>query len=160
MRSQALANIDVYFFADPEKADMAKDVVAEIRTTDEKAVRSRVRKFSIVQQAFLKAKTNLMERVGKLEESTSQWCHGLVLVSYDERIKKFMDRQGDTAMTDMFLAEHEVEVATFFRLCGDLRTLKAKTVPDIFPLPRINDLLEPDETVFQIYATHSLRAKC
>ena len=142
MRAQALANLDIFFFAHPDKAEMAKDVVAEIITTNNAAVRCRVRKFSIVQQAFLQAKTNLMVKVGKLEESTSQWCHGLVLVAYDERQRAFMDRQGDSAMTDMFLPEHEEEVATFFRLCVDLRSLNAKTVPDIFPLPRIDDLLE------------------
>ena len=142
MRAQALANIDIYFFAEKDTAELAKDVVAEINTVDEKAMRCRPRKLSVVQQAFLEAKTNLMERVGKLEESTSQWCHGLVLVAYEERIKAFMDRQGDTAMQDMFKAEHEVEVATFFRLCIDLRMLNSKTIPDIFPLPRIDDLIE------------------
>jgi hypothetical protein len=105
-------------------------------------MRSRPRKLSVVQQAFLQAKTNIMERLGKLEESTSQWCHGLVLVAYEERIKKFMDKRGDTAMADMFLPKFEKEVATFFRLCIDLRMLNAKTVPDIFPLPRIDDLVE------------------
>lgn len=142
LRAQALANIDVYFFAERDTAEMAKDVVAEINTTDEKAMRCRPRKTSAVQQAFLHAKTNQMERVGKLEDSNSQWCHGLVLVAYEDRIKDFMDRQGATAMSDMFKREHETEVATFFRLCIDLRMLNSKTIPDIFPLPRIDDLIE------------------
>jgi exonuclease III len=142
MRAQALANMDIFFFVDKNTAELAKDVTAEINTTDEKAMRCRPRKLSVTQQAFLQAKTGLMERVGKLEESNSQWCHGVVLVAYEERIKAFMDRNGETAMTDMFKKEHEVEVATFFRLCIDLRMLNAKTIPDIFPLPRIDDLVE------------------
>ena len=142
LRAQALANIDVYFFKDPGSVDMAKGVIAEINTTDERPTRCKPRKMSVVQQAFLQAKTTQMERVGKIEESTSQWCHGLVLVAYEERIKAFMDKRGESAMEDMFLPEHEDEVATFFRLCVDLRTLNAKTIPDIFPLPRIDDLIE------------------
>lgn len=142
MRAQALANIDIFFFVDKDTADLAKDVIAEINTTDEKPMRCRPRKLSVVQQAFLQAKTGLMERVGKLEESNSQWCHGLVLVAYEERIKKFMDTHGESAMEKMFLREHEVEVSTFFRLCIDLRMLNTKTIPDIFPLPRIDDLIE------------------
>ena len=142
MRAQALANIDVYFFTEKDTADLAFGVIAEIHTTDEKPMRSRPRKLSVIQQAFLEAKTNQIIKVGKLEESNSQWCHGLVLVAYEERIKAFMDKQGETAMTDMFLKEHEDEVATFFRLCIDLRMLNAKTIPDIFPLPRIDDLIE------------------
>ena len=142
MRAQALANIDIFFFVDKDTAELAKDVEAEINTTDEKPMRCRPRKLSVVQQAFLQAKTGLMERVGKLEESNSQWCHGLVLVAYEERIKSFMDKHGEEAMEKMFMREHEVEVSTFFRLCIDLRMLNSKTIPDIFPLPRIDDLIE------------------
>lgn len=142
LRAQALSNIDIYFFPKRDTAEMARDVVAEFNTTDDRAMRCRPRKLSAVQQAFLQAKMNQMERLGKQEESTSQWCHGLVLVAYEERIKEFMDRQGSTAMVDMYKKEHEAEVTTFFRLCTNLRMLNAKTIPDIFPLPRINDLIE------------------
>ena len=105
-------------------------------------MRCRPRKLSAVQQAFLQAKTNIMVRQGKLEDSHGQWSHGLVLVAYEDRIKKFMDEHGDQAMKEMFKVEHEDEVATFFRLCIDLRMLNSKTIPDIYPLPRIDDLVE------------------
>ena len=121
---------------------MAKDVVAEVITTGEKPFKCRPRKFAVVQQAFLKAKTSIMLRMKQLEDANSEWCHGLVLVAYDDRIQAFMKKHGDEAMTKMFEAEHEAEVATFFRLCVDLRMLNARTVPDRFPLPRIDDLLE------------------
>ena len=53
-----------------------------------------------------------------------------------------MEKHGDKAMELIFTEEHEAEVATFFRLCIDLRMLNAKTIPDRFTLPRIDDLLE------------------
>ena len=58
--AQAVSNVDAYFFPDPEEVSMAKDVVAEINTTDEKPFKCTTRKLSVVQQAFLQAKTNIM----------------------------------------------------------------------------------------------------
>jgi hypothetical protein len=142
LRAQAVANPHIYFHPDPEEVAMAKDVVAEVVTTGERPFKCRPRKLSVVQQAFLQAKTSIMLRMKQLEEANSEWCHGLVLVAYEDRIQAFMQRHGEAAMTRMFEPEHEAEVATFFRLCVDLRMLNARTVPDRFPLPRIDDLLE------------------
>jgi exodeoxyribonuclease III len=142
LRAQALANPQVYFHPNPAEIAMAKDLVAEVVTTSEKPFNCRSRKLSVTQQAFLQAKTNIMLRMKQLEEANSEWSHGLVLVAYEQRIQAFMEKHGEAAMTKMFEKEHEQEVATFFRLCVDLRMLNAKTIPDRFPLPRIDDLLE------------------
>lgn len=140
-RAVALANLDCHFPPKPDQTGTAHDVDAEIITVDDRPFKCRPRKLSEVMQAFLTQKTNRMLRSGKLEHSTSSWCHGLVLVPYPDRIDKFMQKHGDRAMTAMFEPEHEEEVAKFFRLCIDLRMLNKKTVPDLFPLPRIDDLL-------------------
>ena len=142
LRAQAAANPHIYFHPNPGEVAMAKDLVADVVTTNEKPFKCRPRKLSVVQQAFLHAQSNIMLRMGQLEEANSEWCHGLVLVAYEERIQAFMEKHGDAAMAKMFEKEHEAEVATFFRLCVDLRMLNARTVPDRFPLPRIDDLLE------------------
>jgi exodeoxyribonuclease III len=142
LRAQAIANLDIFFFPNPEEVAMAKDVIAEIETMDGRPHNCRGRKLSVVQKAFLHAKTNIMLRARQLEEAKSDWCHGLVLVAYEDRINAFMEKHGEAAMERLFEAEHEAEVATFFRLCVDLRMLNSKTIPDRFPLPRIDDLLE------------------
>ena len=72
MKAQALANIDACFFPDPKVAELARDVVAEINTTDEKPMSCCPRKVSVVQRAFPQAKTNIMVRQGKLEVSQGQ----------------------------------------------------------------------------------------
>ena len=49
LRAQALANIDVYFFADPENQDFAKGIQAPIYTVDDKHFKCKPRKLSVVQ---------------------------------------------------------------------------------------------------------------
>ena len=42
----------------------------------------------------------------------------------------------------MWKDEHEAEVATFYRCTCDYRALINKSKSDVFPLPRIDDLLD------------------
>ena len=110
LRAQALANLDVYFFPDPDRQELAKDVLAEIHTVDERPFKCKPRKLSAVQQAFLTHKTNVMLRTGKLEHSKSSWCHGLVLVPYTDRIDAFMNKHGEKALEEMFRPERGLDV--------------------------------------------------
>jgi hypothetical protein len=119
-----------------------KGFVAEIETTDEVPVRARARKFADIQKAYLKAMTKALLRQGKLEVSSGEYASGLVLVPYPERIRKFMDKWGDRAPTEMWKEEHEAEVAAFYRCTCDYRALNLKSKSDVFPLPRIDDLLD------------------
>ena len=63
---------------------------------------------------------------------------GLVL----DRIKKFMDKWGAAAQTEMWKEEHEAEVGAFYRCTCDYRALTMKSQSDVFPLPRIDYLLD------------------
>jgi hypothetical protein len=53
-----------------------------------------------------------------------------------------MDKWGDQVPTEMWKEEHEAEVAAFYRCTCDYRALNLKSKSDVFPLPRINDLLD------------------
>ena len=82
--------------------------------------------------------TKRLIKQGKLEESTGEYSYGLVLAPYHDRIKKFMDKWGSAAQSEMWKEEHEAEVGTSYRCTW---ALKVKSNSDVFPLPRIDDLL-------------------
>ena len=140
--AQAIANMTAYFHPDPDNPPTVKGFIAEIETVDDIPIQARARKMADIQKAYLKAMTKRLIRQGKLEESTGEYSSGLVLVPYHDRIKKFMDKWGDAAQTEMWKTEHEAEVGTFYRCTCDYRALNVKSKSDVFPLPRIDDLLD------------------
>ena len=141
LQAQAIANVDIYFFSNPDKVALAKDVLAKGETIDNKSSKWSNRR-------FCKQRPTLCCECGSWRTpkviGVMGWCHGLVLVAYnyEDHINRFMEKHGDAAMELLFKDEYEAEVATFFRLCIDLRMLNSKTNMDRFPLPRIDDLLE------------------
>jgi len=140
--AQVLAHLPAFFHPDPDNPPTVKGFVAEIETIDSVPVKSRARKFAEIQKAYLRAMTKRLIRQGKLEESTGEYSSGLVLVPYHDRIKKFMDKWGDEAPKEMWKPEHEEEVGTFYRCTCDYRSLNLRSKSDVFPLPRIDDLLD------------------
>jgi hypothetical protein len=140
--AQVLAHLTAYFHPDPDNPPTVKGFVAEIETTDEIPVQARARKLADIQKAYLKAMTKRLIKQGKLEESTGEYSSGLVLVPYHDRIKIFMDKWGDAAQAEMWKPEHEAEVGAFYRCTCDYRALNNKSKSDVFPLPRIDDLLD------------------
>jgi len=141
-RAQCIANIDAFGSPDPDNPPRVKDYLVRVETTDEVPVRARPRRFTMIEQAFLEAKTNIMVRQHKLRDSHSDWSHGLVLVPYNDRIQKFLAEHGESAHVDMFKPEFENVVSTFYRLCSDMREVNKKTKLDIFPLPRLDDIMD------------------
>jgi hypothetical protein len=139
--AQAIATIEAYFHHDPDNPSIVKGFIAEIKTTDNIPVVARARTFAEMQKAFLNAETKELIMQGKLEKSTGDYASSVVLVPYEDRIRQFMDRWGSRANEMMWLPEHEKEVATFYRCTVDYRLLNLKSKSDVFPLPRINDLL-------------------
>ena len=65
-----------------------------------------------------------------------------MLVEYPDRIRTFIEKHGTQADAAMLDPANEDEVAAFYRLTVDLRPVNEVTVPDMFPLPRLLDLLD------------------
>ena len=104
--AQAIANITAYFHPDPDNPPTVKGYAAEIETLDDILVQARAWKLADIQKAYLKAMTKRLIKQGKLDESTGKYSSGLVLVPYHDRIKKFMDKWGSAAQSEMWKEEH------------------------------------------------------
>lgn len=140
--ANALGRAKAHCQKDPERPSPVVGFEATIPTTDDRPIVARPRKLNEVQRVFLKQKIRQMRRRGQLEDATGEYSSALVLVPYHDRIKAFTDRYGDRALEEMAKPEHEKEVCTFYRLTQDLRDLNNKTIADLYPLPRIDYLLD------------------
>jgi len=140
--AQALAYMDAIYHPDPDRPERALGFITSITTTDDIPVRAGARKYNDVQKAFMTHKTRILLREGKVEVAKGAYASALVLVPYHDRIEAFMKKWGDEAQDAMWDIANEAEVSTFYRQTQDLRCLNAKTVADLFPLPRIDDLLD------------------
>jgi hypothetical protein len=139
--AQALAYLKAIYHKDPDRPQRAKGFKTSITTTDDIPVRAGARKYNDIQKAFMTHKARRLIREGKAEQAKGAYASALVLVPYHNRIEAFMKRWGDKAQAAMWDVANEEEVATFYRKTIDLRALNAKTVADLFPLPRIDDLM-------------------
>lgn len=140
--AQTLANLIAIFHPDPENPRRMKGAMAKITTTDDVPVVDRPRRYSELQKAFMTAKFRIMKRRGQVEEAKGAYASALMLVPYQARIDAFFKVHGEDAYEAMKDPKHEMEVATFYRVTVDMRRVNDKTVPDVFPLPRIDDLLD------------------
>jgi exonuclease III len=109
LRALTIANLDVPAFPNPDEVEMAQDVIAELETMDGRPHNSRGRKLPAVQKMFLLAKTNIVLKARQLEKAKSEWCHGPVLVAYEDSIYAFMKKLIEDAMERLFMAEQEAE---------------------------------------------------
>ena len=140
-RCVAWANVLVH--PDPDNPKKLRNYQTGIRTTDDKPVLCRPRRYNDVEKAFMKAKARIGKRERKVEPAEpGAWASALVLIPYRDRIEKFKEKWGEHAREAMWDPRNEQEVATFYRQTIDCREVNAKTLPDVFPLPRIDDLLD------------------
>ena len=148
IRALLYANLDVFFVVNEENPNTVKgieDFNIEVNDNTPIVVKNR-RGYSLEEKAFLHAKTNIMERQGRLQRRKSPNCLGLVLVPYAERIEEFKKKYGDKAPELMFLKEHEVEVSAWYRLTTNFKPLNQKIVQPKFPMPLIHDLVDKVES--------------
>jgi hypothetical protein len=140
--AQVYYNLDAYFHVDAEDPPLADSEPFTIETERPIYARAKVKRFTDIQKAFLQAKTNRLLRQGKIRNSMSSTNLHMVLVEFPERIKKFFDKHGENAHKDMLDLVYESEVSTFYRLTVDMRPVNEATIADVYPLPKIIDLLD------------------
>ena len=125
VRALCWANVDAFYHSDPDNPPTIPNTKMRILTeTEVPTVSRRQQQFTSLERTFLEVKTRIMIRLGQIEESESPYRAPVSLVQYPERVKAFMEKHGENAMTAMKDTRHEAEVATFYRLTIDLRLLK------------------------------------
>jgi len=86
--AQVLANLLCVFHPDQESPRRVKGYTARLPTTDDEPVVDRPRKFSELQKAFMDVKFRIMRRRGQVESAMGPYASALMLVPYNDRIKK------------------------------------------------------------------------
>ena len=140
--AQAYYNLDAYFHPMADHPPVVEGTEFRIETSSEVPRVQRHKRLSAIQKASVEARVRKMMRQGKLQPSKSPISLGMVLVEYPERIRRFIEKHGVNADAAMMDPIHEDEVASFYRLTVDLRPVNEVTIPDMFPLPRLLDLLD------------------
>ena len=140
--AQAYYNLDAYFHPIADQPPVVTGTEFTIETSREIPRVNRHKRLSAVQKASVEARVRRMMRQGQLQPSKSPISLGIVLVEYPDRIRKFISEHGESADAARLDPQHESEVAAFYRLTVDLRPVNEVTVPDMFPLPRLLDLLD------------------
>ena len=100
---------------------------------DDIPIQARARMFADIQKAYLRVMIKRLIRQGELEESVGEYYPDWCWCPYHDRIKKFMDKWGAAAQTEMWKEEHEAEVGAFYWCTCDYRALNLKSKSDVFP---------------------------
>ena len=95
--AQCYANCDVFANIDEDFPAAVRGAKFTIETTDERPEapeKKRHSAFTEYKRAFLDAKLRVLERKGMITRSTSEWCAGVMLVPYTERIRASIQKDG------------------------------------------------------------------
>jgi hypothetical protein len=80
---------------------------------------------------------------GYLRESKgSPWSSPVRLVPQEDKIADWIRKHGERSVERLYDPIHRDEVAKLYRLTGDFRRLNEATILEVYPLPRIDDLLD------------------
>ena len=143
--AQAIANLDRY---EVKESDGVTPLIHERFThsietyTNTRAVREKPQRFSETQNAFLRAKLNILESQGKVQQRNGlqdgDWLHRLVLVEYPTRMEKFRAKYGNDVQKALNGPANEYEVSQLFRLTIDCREVNKVTIIEPYPMPDNN----------------------
>jgi hypothetical protein len=96
-------------------------------------------KFSETQNAFLRAKLQILEEQNKVEQrhglEDGDWLHRLVLVEYPARIEAFRLKHGNNVQAALNDPDNIYEVSQLYRMTVDCRELNKCTVAEPYPMP-------------------------
>ena len=143
--AQAIANLDRY---EVKESDGVTPTIHKRFThcielyPNSRPVREKPQRFSETQNAFLKAKLNILEQQGKVKQRNGlidgDWLHRLVLVEYPTRMEKFRAKYGDNVQAALNDPANEYEVSQLFRLTVDCREVNKVTIIEPYPMPDNN----------------------
>jgi len=142
--AQALANLHIWGHADPLSPPFIDGPEVRIRLIDPacQPVNIKPRRMDPYESAAAHWRCQLMLRQGRIEPSSSEWNHPLLMVPYPERIVAFNAKHGARAVPELMNPANAEEVKNLFRMTSDLRGLNKETLSDGFPLPVIAALLD------------------
>jgi hypothetical protein len=140
--AQAIANLDRY---EVKESDGVTPLIHSKFThrieliPGTRPLREKPQNFSENQKAFLRAKLNILEKQGKVQQRNGlqdeDWLHRLVLVEHPTRMETFRIKHGTNVQQAMNDPANEYEVSQLFRLTIDCRELNKKTIIEPFPMP-------------------------
>ena len=143
--AQAIANLDRFMVKESDGTTPlidAKFTHGVELMSGTRPVREKPQRFSETQNAFLRAKLNILEKQGKvLRRSGLQegdWLHRMVLVEYPDRMAAFRAKHGENVMKALNDPANEYEVSQLFRLTIDCRELNKCTIVEPYPMPDNN----------------------
>ena len=143
IRAQILANIDKFGHPNPNKPPNIKDFVFNISLADGAVpFRTKPRRLSILERMSLAARVAIMLENGQISPSRSAWSSPIKLVPFPERINAFLSEHQDNAQGKLSDPTLRATVAVLYRLTGDFRQLNDLTKMEVFPLPRIPELID------------------
>ena len=143
--AQAIANLDRY---EVKESDGVTPLIHSKFThrlellPGTRPIREKPQNFSENQKAFLRAKLNILEKQGKVQQRNGlhdeDWLHRLVLVEHPSRMEAFRTKHGTNTQQAMNDPDNEYDVSQLFRLTIDCRELNKKTIIEPFPMPDTN----------------------
>jgi hypothetical protein len=143
VRAQVYASIDVWGRPDKREIMRIKGAEMEIKLKeDTKPIRVKPRHLAPLERANLRCRMQKMLSQDMIEsKSKSEWSSAFRLVAIMDKLNKFFADHGDYAYDRLNDPTRNDEIAALYRFTSDFRYLNSCTIPELFPLPKIADLI-------------------
>jgi hypothetical protein len=137
------ANVDGLFYANDNNSQKLKGYQMRIHTTTDTPQKTlRQQMFNEIEKAFLRVKQELLIKYGQIEPSESAYKAPLMLVQYKQRVRDYLEKHGENALSMINDPALSKIVADFYRLTVNLKMLNSVTVADSQPMPLCIDIID------------------